>query len=157
CNATGDHTCMSTGADTQNDVQILLALFGPAGAQAPMLKVTNPTNGSAQSPGFTVNVDCTSSDGIQEVDISVDGKVKKIVTVPPFTYATEPTLVDGPHTVSVLCATTKQAITTVTNNVTVGTACVDGACAQAGYICWDGACVAGPEAPGGLGAPCTGG
>jgi hypothetical protein len=102
-----------------------------------------------------VTAECTSADGIQEVDISIDGMPKSSLTAPPFTYATPATLSDGPHKVSVLCATNKQAITTVNADVLVGAACVNGGCAQPGYICWDGACVAGPDAPGGLGATCA--
>ena len=149
------HICMSTGTSTQDDVQILLALFGPAGAQAPALSIKTPTNGSAQQPGFAVEVDCTSNDGIQEVTMSVDGMPRATLTAPPFNFTTPETLAEGPHEVSILCATNLQAISTATANVVVGTACVNGACSQAGYICHNGACIAGPDAPGGLGATCT--
>lgn len=149
------HTCMSTGTATQNDIQILLALFGPKGAKEPTLHVTNPTEGSAQPAGFTVEVDCTSPDGIQEVDISIDGIPRGTLTVPPFRYTTPATLTEGPHRVTVLCATKLQAIATANVNVLIGQPCNGGSCAQPGYMCWDGACIAGPDAPGGLGATCT--
>src|SRR5690606_2508977 len=129
-----------------------LAVFGPADAQKPTLTVTNPTNGSAQLPGFTVDLDCTSPDGIQEVDISIDGIPRATLTAPPYTYTTPDNLVEGPHEVKVLCATNQQAIATETATVLVGTACDNGMCAQAGYMCFNGACIAGPDAPGGLGA-----
>lgn len=145
------HTCMSNGQQTQNDVQILTALFGPAGAQAPTLKLTNPTDGSAQPAGFQITAECTSSDGIQEVNLSIDGVPRALLTAPPFTFTAPANLAEGPHKVSVLCATTKQAIAIESVNVVVGQPCP---CAQAGYVCWDGACIAGPEAPGGLGAAC---
>jgi hypothetical protein len=150
------HTCMSTGTATQNDVQILLALFGPKGAAAPTLTVTNPTNGSAQTPGFTVTAECSSGDGVQEVNFAIDGLHKASITAPPYSYMTPANLTEGPHRVTVLCASRQQAITTVTANIVVGTACVDGGCASPGYICFGGACIAGPEAPGGLGATCSG-
>jgi len=156
CNAAGEHTCMSSGAATQNDVQILTALFGPAGAVAPTLKLTNPTQGSAQQPGFQINAECTSSVGIQEVTLSIDGMPKATLTAAPFTFMAPANIAEGPHKVSVLCATTQQAITIATADVTVGLACVNGGCATAGYICFGGACIAGPDAPGGLGASCTG-
>lgn len=146
------HTCMSTGTQMQDNVKILLALFGPAGAQAPTLKMTNPTNGSAQPPGFTIDVECTSADGIQEVNLSIDGVPKASLTAPPFTFTAPANLTDGPHRVSVLCATKQQAIATTTAEINVGQPCP---CATAGYVCFDGACIAGPEAPGGVGAPCT--
>ncbi len=149
-----EHICMSTGTSIQNNIQITKALFGPAGAAAPTLKVTNPTNGSAQVSGFKVTAECTSGDGVQEIDIAIDGQPKAVLSVPPYEFTT-PALTEGPHKVTVLCASTLQATTTVTADIVVGTACVDGGCATAGYICWDGACIAGPEAPGGLGATCT--
>lgn len=146
------HTCMSTGTKMQDNVQILLALFGPAGAQAPTLKLKNPTNGSAQPPGFAIDVECTSPDGIQEVNLTIDGMPRAKLTAPPFTFMAPAAIADGPHEISVLCATNKQAIATATADVNVGQPCP---CAQAGYVCFDGACIAGPEAPGGVGATCT--
>jgi hypothetical protein len=155
CNTAGEHTCVSTGTATQNDVQTLIALFGPAGAQAPMLSVTNPANGSTQSPGFEITANCTSADGVQEVALSIDGVPKATLTVPPFTFMAPATIPEGPHRVSVLCASTKQAITIVNADVVVGTPCVNGGCNAAGYICFDGACIAGPDATGGVGATCN--
>ncbi|HEY5923943.1 MAG TPA: MYXO-CTERM sorting domain-containing protein [Kofleriaceae bacterium] len=151
------HTCMSTGAATQNDIQILTALFGPAGAVAPTLTVTNPANGSTQQPGFAITAECTPPAGklIQEVNLSIDGLPKASLTVPPFAFMAPANIAEGPHKVTVLCATNEQAITVVNADVVVGTACNNGACAMPGYICFNGACIAGPEAPGGLGAACS--
>lgn len=155
CNAAGEHTCMSSGVATQDDIKILTALFGPAGAKDPTLTITNPTNNSAQVQGFPIQVDCQSTDGIQEVDFSIDGVPKSTLTTPPFNFTAPMTLTEGPHTVQVLCATKLQAITKKTASVIVGTACVDNQCGTPGYICFDGACIGGPDAPGGLGASCT--
>lgn len=149
------HTCMSTGTATQDDIKITTALFGPKGAKEPTLEVKNPLDGSAQAPGFTIDVDCTSPDGIQEVDISIDGLPRPPLTAEPFTYTTPTTLTEGPHQVKVMCATKLQATATKTVTVLVGQPCDNGACATAGYVCFDGACIAGPEAPGGVGATCT--
>ena len=59
---------------TQNDVQVMLALFGPAGANAPTLTLKNPTNNSTQPPAFSIDVDCTSTEPVQEVNLSIDGQ-----------------------------------------------------------------------------------
>jgi hypothetical protein len=117
------HTCMSTGTATQDNVQILLALFGPAGAVAPTLAVTNPTNGSTQPPGFAITAECTSSDGVQEVDVAIDGTPKATLTAPPFEFPTPATLADGPHTISVVCASMLQATSTVTADIVVARGC----------------------------------
>lgn len=155
CTSAGAHTCMSTGTATQNDVQTLLKLFGPAGAKAPTLTVTNPKNGSAQPAGFSITADCTSDDGVQEVQMSIDGNLVKTLNAPPFTFQTATNLSTGTHRVTVMCASKMLAETFVRSQILIGPACaVDSDCA-AGGICWGSACIAGPEAQGGLGATCA--
>jgi hypothetical protein len=155
CNSAGAHTCMSTGTATQNDVQTLLNLFGPAGAKAPTLTVTNPKNGSAQPAGFTITAQCSSDDGVQEVQMTVDGKLVKTLTAPPFTFQTSANLALGAHRVTVMCASKMLAETFYYSQIIIGPACAtDGDCA-AGGICYGSACIAGPDAAGGLGATCS--
>lgn len=156
CTTGGAHTCMSTGTATQNDVETLLKLFGPAGAKSPTLTVSNPKNGSAQPPGFTINADCTSDDGIQEVQISVDGTLVKTLSAPPFTFQTAGNLSMGAHRVTVMCASKMLAETFYRAQVLIGQACATDADCAAGGICYGTACIAGPDAAGGLGATCTG-
>ncbi|NVB78760.1 MAG: Ig-like domain-containing protein [Kofleriaceae bacterium] len=148
------HRCWSTGTSIQDDVKILTALFGPAGAKAPTLKMTNPLNNSTMPPGFPVNVECTSSDQVQEVNLKVDGLMLGSLTAPPYTFMVN-ALADGPHKIQVVCASKLQAISTATANILVGRACTDDAMCQENYFCWQGACVAGQDAPGGLGAACN--
>jgi hypothetical protein len=152
----GTHQCMSTGASTQNEVDIITSIFGPAGAATPTLKLKNPTDGSAQHKGFSIEVDCTSPDGIQEVDYSLDGLAQAPLTAAPYTVATPMTLTNGSHHVDVTCGTNKQATASASATFLVGDSCAsDADCQSAGFICYDQACVAGPDAPGGLGAACT--
>jgi uncharacterized protein (TIGR03382 family) len=151
-----NHTCMSTGTSTQNDVAILMALFGPAGAVSPTLTLKEPSQGAAVGPAFTVSADCTGSRPIQEVQLSIDGQLKATLTAPPFTFTTSSSLTEGPHKVTVLCATDQQAIATKTVDVILGNPCTGDSQCMAGYICFDSACIAGPDAPGGLGATCVG-
>ena len=78
------------------------------------------------------------------------------MTAAPFNFVAPSTLKDGSHTISVLCGTTKQAIATATASVIIGEKCSkDSDCTESGYICYEGACIAGPNAPGGLGTTCT--
>jgi hypothetical protein len=149
------HTCMSSGGSTQNDVQILTALFGPAGAVSPTLTIKNPVTGSAVGPGFVVEAECTGSKPIQEVQLSIDGLLKATLTAPPFSFTTSTSLTEGPHKVTVLCATTEQAISTKTVDVILGKPCTGDSMCPGGYICFESACIAGPGATGGLGATCT--
>lgn len=154
CTSTGAHTCMSTGTATQDDVQTLLELFGPAGAKAPTLTVSNPKNGSAQPPGFTITAECTSDDGVQEVQMSIDGGQPKVFTAPPFTFQTAGNLSMGSHRVTVMCASKMLAETFVRSQVIIGPACATDTDCAAGGICYGSACIAGPDAAGGLGATC---
>ncbi len=150
------HTCQSTGQATQDEVDIITGLFGPIGAAAPTLKITSPTDGSAQQAGFPIDVTCTSPDGILEVDLSVDGVQTATLTAAPFNFIAPSTLKDGTHAISVVCGTTKQAIATATANVIIGEKCSkDADCTETGFICYEDACIAGPNAPGGLGTTCT--
>jgi uncharacterized protein (TIGR03382 family) len=150
-----NHICMSTGQNTQDELKIITALFGPAGAKAPTLNVTNPKQGSAQVKGFSVTVDCSSPDGIQEVDISLDSVLRSVLTAQPYNFKTDPNLMDGAHKVEVLCATKNQATANYTADVVIGTSCQDDTMCPANFICYDGACIAGKDVAGGLGATCT--
>jgi hypothetical protein len=150
-----EHTCMSTGTAVQNNVQIITALVGPAGAAAPNLTVTSPATGAAVGAGFTVDVECTAPAGVQEVQFSIDGNLMTTDMTAPYSYATPPNLNMGPHRITVLCGTTQQAIATKQIDVILGAPCSDDSQCQAGFICHN-ACIAGPETAGGLGAPCNG-
>jgi len=161
CNAFGvtcsgnTHTCMSSGQSTQNEDTIIKSLFGPKGAMAPTVKLKSPTNGSAQHAGFTIEVDCTSADGVQEVDISLDGSAFPPLTTAPYTETTQMTLSKGNHHVDAICGTNNQATATASADFLVGDACTADSDCMMDYICYEQACVAGPMAMGGLGATCT--
>lgn len=152
------HVCMSTGTNTQDDVQILLDLFGPAGAQPPTVNLVTPANGTAVQPAFAIQATCQPPAGrtIQEVQLSVDGALRATLTAPPYNFTAPANLSEGPHKISVLCATDQQAIATKTADVILGQPCSNDDSCQAGYLCFDGACIAGPGTPGGLGATCSG-
>jgi hypothetical protein len=150
------HPCMSTGQSTQNEVDIITKIFGPAGAQAPTIKLKNPTNGSAQPAGFTIEVDCTSPDGIQEVDLSIDNINQAPLTTAPYTLVAPQTLTKGTHHIHAICGTIKEATATADADFVVGDQCATSSdCPTTGFICYEQACIAGPGAMGGLGASCT--
>lgn len=152
---TATHACMSNGVVTQNDVQMILALFGPSGAIAPQLAITSPANGATVSTGFKVDATCDSADGITEVDLLVDDVTIAALHAAPYEFTTSPSLATGSHKITVTCSTTKLAQSTATANVTVGAGCTTAAmCPAMTDICFNGACVAGMGATGGLGATC---
>lgn len=151
----GVHICMSTGTMTQNDVQMILDLFGSASATAPTLTLVNPTNFSGQPRGFTIEAQCSGPDPIAEVDFEIDGVRQATLTAAPYKYTVPTTAAgDGIHHVTAICGSTANVISVKNADVIVGAACNEGVCA-AGFVCYDGACILGPDSAGGLGAPCT--
>lgn len=160
CTGTGfnaTHACMENNAATQNEVQIITALFGPAGAKAPMVAITSPSDGSAEQTGqpFNVTATCTTGDGIQAMQFAIDGVQKATLTTSPSMFSAPGTLTEGAHKLTVTCATNLQATATATSNIVVGTLCAQDSDCPANGICYQKACIAGPNAPGGLGSPCT--
>ena len=154
---TSTHACMSSGQVTQNDVQMITALFGPAGAIAPTVAITSPANGATVATGFQVTASCDTSDGVTAVDLVVDGGAVASLHAAPYTFTTPGSLGAGTHKIEVTCTTSKQASATATANVTLGAGCTTAAmCPKPTDICNQGACIAGSGAAGGLGATCTG-
>ena len=155
CDGQATHTCMSTGQASQNEVTTITNLFGASGAAAPTVSFASPTNDSAAQPGFSVTVSCTSSDGVQEVDLSVDNVDVAQLTSAPYTFQTAASLVDGPHTLSATCTTNKLGYATASESVIVGTKCAKDSDCPMNDICYEMACIAGPGSNNGLGANCT--
>ncbi len=154
---TGTHTCLGSGQLTQNEVQTITALFGPSNAQAPTVAITAPTNGALIQTGntFPITATCTTSDGIQEIDLSIDGAAKATLTASPAMFMGPNTLAAGTHQITVACATKLQASAAVTISITVGSSCNHDTDCPANDICFDNACIAGPSSSNGLGAVCT--
>ncbi len=150
---TGTHTCMETGASTQDEVQILINLFGAASATPPTLSVT-PGNGDATQAGAEVDVTCTSGNTITEVDYEFDGLYQGTTSAAPFKFMVPASAKDGTHTITVLCEDSVHASTAVTNTVIVGQKCNSDSDCPTNDVCYEHACIPGPMAAGGLGQPC---
>ena len=156
CTNNTTHTCMSTGQATQDEVKMITALFGPANAKAPTVTITSPTNGGSVQSGqpFQINVTCDTSDGVDEIDLSIDGTPKATLTSSPAMFTGPSDLADGSHKITVACQTKLKASATADASFLVGKTCnQDSDCAM-GFICYQMACVAGPDAQGGIGSPC---
>jgi hypothetical protein len=152
----GTHVCTQNNQQTQDEVQTILKLFGPAGAKAPDLEITDPKNGSGEQAGFGIDVTCDSPDGVQEVDLSIDGTMLASLTAPPFHFTAPTTLANGIHHVVALCGTNMLATASKQADVIIGPKCAaDANCTTSGDICYESVCIAGPMAQGGLGATCT--
>jgi hypothetical protein len=151
----GTHVCMENGQATQNEVQILMNLFGPAGAATPTVAITSPTNNAAEqtSHAFTVTATCSTTDAVKEIDLFTDDVFANSVTASPATFTTA--FSAGTHKLTVVCGTTKQASASTSINVIVGSTCKQDADCGGTKNCYQAACIEGPGGTGGLGAACT--
>jgi uncharacterized protein (TIGR03382 family) len=163
CNAFGVtctgqlHPCMETGTATQNEVDIIKALFGPAGAAAPTVKFTSPTDGGAEMTGsaFNVVVECTTNDGVAEIDLEIDGAAVATLATSPAMFMAPANLTEGTHTFTAACGTNLKASAQTSIKVIVGHLCSHDSDCPTNDICYEMACIAGPNATNGLGATCT--
>ncbi len=150
------HACLSSGTATQDEVTIITGLFGPSSTNPPVVKITSPSNGASVGQGFPVDVTCTNSDGVMSVALAIDDLAPTTLTTSPYTFSTPTTLPVGPHTVTATCTTTLNATAMASVSVTVANKCTKNSdCTTTGDICYEGACIAGPNAQGGLGTVCT--
>jgi hypothetical protein len=158
CGETGSsqatHTCMSTGTATQNEVTAITDLFGASGTTPPTVSIASPASGAAVPPGFPITVNCSSSDGVQEVDLSIDDNEVASLTAAPFAFQAASTIPDGAHTLSVMCTTNVKSFAIATETVIVGTKCSQDSQCPTDDICYEMACIPGPNASDGLGATC---
>jgi len=151
----GTHVCMENNQATQNEVQIMTNLFGPAGAVAPTVAITSPANNAAEqtSHTFTVNATCTSADGVKEIDLYTDDVFANTVAASPAAFTTA--FSAGAHKITVVCGTNKQASASQSITVMVGSTCTQDADCGGTKICYQSACIDGPGGAGGLGATCA--
>jgi len=94
----GGTTCRAN----QNSVQLLYTRVGKADLVPPMLAITSPADAAIVPPGFAVEATASDDVGVTMTTLSIDGQT--VATDPgagPYTFATDPTLAVGPHTVRV--------------------------------------------------------
>ena len=128
-------------------------------AKVPTLSV-DPAQGQAVPPGFTVTVTCAPNDSatVSEVDLSIDGETLGNLTTPPFTKKIPATFSMGAHAIYAYCTMSSGATARTTITVTQVAACTQASdCADSTDLCFDGACLPGPDAGNGLGAACADG
>jgi uncharacterized protein (TIGR03382 family) len=157
CSGTGGqatHTCNSTGQPTQNEVTTISTLFGPAGP-APTVTITSPVANATPDAGFEIDVDCTASDGVLDVSANVGGVSAGTKTAPPFTFTAPAQLANGPYMVEAICTAMGGGVSAAKTMIIQGKPCSTSSDCDGADVCYDGSCVPGPDATGGLGATCT--
>jgi uncharacterized protein (TIGR03382 family) len=155
-----NHTCMSSGQSTQDEVQTILGLFGPnnGGAPdttAPSVAITAPGDGATVMPGFAVSANITDDTAVQTVELRIDNQlVGGALTSAPWAWTAPGSLGAGSHNVEVTGYDAAGNSAKDAVDVTIGSMCTD-SCMDPNQVCVNGHCEDGPSMPGGLGSTCT--
>lgn len=160
CGEDGPRTCMC-GGTTQNSVQILYDVLGPAGTDTtqPAIDISSPSNGATVSPGFVVDVIASDNLGVERVELVIDGSIFGTDNTGPYSF-TVSTIAAGSHNLEARAfdAAGNMSTDSITVNVSGGVDPGDecpSACA-AGTHCEGGICVPDAPSPGDTGQPCEG-
>jgi hypothetical protein len=151
-----DHACAcGNGAQTQNDVQVISALFGD-GETPPTVKIVTPQVGDTVEGGFAVSAEIADDVAVSSAELRVDGQLVGTATATPYVFSGPATMTDGTHTIEVTGYDNAGAPGRARVQVVVGPGCTSaGECPNASDACLAGRCIAGPGATGGLGQVCT--
>lgn len=156
CGEFQQRTCYC-GFSTRNSVRELLALFGAAPPSPPVITINYPLPGSAVEPGAPVGVMIEDDQGIDHVELLVDGRSIITLTSEPYAFNLPGDLAAGGHHIEVKATDWNGTPGSGLVDVLVGEPCDrPGDCSTLGdnYTCVGGRCVAGPGSPGGLGEDC---
>lgn len=146
------------GPATTNSYRRVAELFGARPGTPPELMVTAPGDGAVVSRGFLLRATARDDVRLRDVALSIDGVPQApVLRTGPFEWRTAKTLAEGEHVVRVVATDYYGAATARELAVTVRPACSGQATGcDAGQLCVEGRCVAGPEQEGGLGQRCAG-
>jgi uncharacterized protein (TIGR03382 family) len=109
-------------------------------------------------PGFEVLATCVPKDDatVTEVDIGVDGVEFAALHAPPYVKAMPPSLAMGDHLAFATCKLSSLVVTGGLVTVNIVAPCTDdSSCTTDGDLCFEGACIPGPDLADGLGRACS--
>jgi hypothetical protein len=151
------HACAcGNGAQTQNDVQVISALFGGGVAPPPVVAIDAPRVGAQVAPGFAIHAEITGDAPIASAELRVDGALVAQTTAAPYAFVGPAALADGTHTVEVTGIDAMGSVGRARVAVIAGKGCAAASeCPRAGDVCICGRCAAGPGTAGGLGEACA--
>jgi len=156
CGENGPRACNCPWT-TQNSVQILTDIFGPATPTPPTVTITEPSFGAQVTPTFVVRATIEDENGLARAQLSIDGQAVGVpVTNSPWVFNASG-LAEGTHHVTVTATDLQGTPGEATLDVVVGPPCRSASdCSGQGdnLTCVDGRCVPGEGAEGGLGDTC---
>ncbi len=145
--------CLPTG-QPQNSYQYLLDLFGAGVPTAPLVAIASPAAGKTVQPHFITRIDATDDVAVEHVELLVDGEIAITSTISPYKLIA-PDLAEGPHTLEARAYDLQGTpATSAPVDIDLGPPCTAVAGCEGKDVCVQGLCVAGPDAPGGLGYIC---
>lgn len=152
-----EHACAcGGGAQTQNDVQVISALFGDLGATPPTVRIVSPAVGDTVEAGFAVTAEISDDVAVASAELRVDGTLLGTRTAAPYTFTGPAPLADGTHTIEVTGYDNLGAPGRARLQVIVGPGCkASSDCPDPSNACVGGRCVVGPGVTGGLGETCN--
>jgi hypothetical protein len=157
CQPSQECQCQVPG-NMQNSYQSIMDIFGPSTPTPPMITFETPMDGQMVSAGFVVRAQVTDDNGVESVELKIDGQSISTILTPPYAFNAPANITPGPHTVTIHAVDSGGTAGDASVMVNVGEPCTDDdACASqgAGLVCVDGRCVPGESTPGGLGTACT--
>ena len=147
------------GRTKQNSYRMIVGLLGPtANPIPPEVSISYPTADKKTQPGFTVRAKATDTVRVEKVEVYIDGALAGMATTPVtdiFDVATSRDIAQGSHQMEVRAYNVQGATQSAMMDFEQGPPCKPDGC-DGTDVCADGVCVPGPDAPGGLGAVCTG-
>ena len=148
------------GGSTQNSYQKILSIFGAADPTPPIVTITNLDFGDQVEPGFAVRAEVDDENGVDHVELWIDGAMTSSLAFPPYALNAPDDLADGTHQVKIIAYDLQDTPGEDSVDVIIGEPCATpGDCVDAGenYTCMGGRCVPGEGAVGGLGTSCESG
>jgi hypothetical protein len=97
CGEDSARACACGG--TQNSVQGLLQVLGPADNQAPSLDILEPQDGATVLPPFAISANASDAGGVSKVDLYIDGGLVESDSTAPFAFVAPAGLATGGHTI----------------------------------------------------------
>jgi len=154
CGEFSPRQCQCTGSTTQNSYLHILDMFGAGAPTPPTVAIREPAAGKQVQPHFRLRVNAEDDVAVDRVEMLIDGVVVTASTEPPYTMIAPDGIADGPHALEVRAVDVQGTPASTTIDIVMGPPCTASKGCSGDDVCVMGVCLAGPDAPGGLGAVC---
>lgn len=141
---------------TQNSYKFIVDMFGPGAATPPTVSIVSPTSGKKVQPTSVVRVNAADDVAVDHVELWIDGVDSGVKAMTaPYRLPLPADVADGAHTLELRAIDVQGVPASDTVDVQMGPPCTASNGCSGDDVCASGACVPGPDVPGGLGDTCT--